>query len=55
MEVYFLSNKPRKMGIFKDVSHDGKNNFFYKFLTIFEKYMYLEVEPPLGEIEKVFC
>ena len=27
-ELYFLSNKPQKMGIFKGASHHGKNNFF---------------------------
>ena len=49
-KVYFLSNKPRKMGIFKGVSPDGKNKLFKKFLTFFEKYMSVGVEPPLGEI-----
>ena len=39
------------MGIFKGASPHGKNNF----LTFFEKYMSFGVEPPLGEIEKVFC
>ena len=27
-EIYFLSNEPRKMGIFKGASPDGKNKFF---------------------------
>ena len=53
-EVYFLSNKPQKMGIFKGASPDGKNNFF-KFLTFIEKYMSFGVELPLGEIAKMFC
>ena len=30
-KVYFLSNKPKKMGIFKGVSPDGKNKFFFSF------------------------
>ena len=43
------------MGIFKGASPHGKNKFFKKFLTFFEKYMSFGVEPPLGEFEKVFC
>ena len=43
-----------KKGIFKGASLDGKNNFVLKFLTFSEKYMFFGVEPPLGEIAKVF-
>ena len=54
-EIYFLTYKPRKKGIFKGASGDGKNKFFFKFLTFSVKYMFFWVEPPLGEIAKVFC
>ena len=54
-EIYFLTYKHLKKGIFKGASPDGKNKFFKKFLTFIEKYMSFGVEPPLGEIAKVFC
>ena len=54
-EIYFLTYKHLKKGIFKGASPDGKNKFFKKFLTFIEKYMSFGVEPPLGEFEKVFC
>ena len=54
-EIYFLTYKPRKKGILKGASPDGKNKFFLKFLSFRGKYMSFWVEPPLGEITKVFC
>ena len=33
----------------------GKTIFVFLFLTFIEKYMSFGVEPPLGQIAKVFC
>ena len=54
-EIYFLTSKHLKKGIFKGASPDGKNKLFLKFLSFRGKYMSFWVEPPLGEIAKVFC
>ena len=44
-EIYFLTYKPRKKGIFKGASGDGTNKFFKKFLSFRGKYMSFGMEP----------
>ena len=53
-EIYFLSNKPRKMGIFKGASPHGKNKFFKKFLTFFENICPLGLNLLWGNLKKCF-
>ena len=52
-EIYFLTYKHLKKGIFKGASPDGKNKFFIMFLSFRGKYMSFWVEPPLRDKTKV--